>query len=117
MKLRLFVACVCAIAATYALAADTPPQVDWSKVPGRTVTLFYPGQSSYEWLRRTHMGDSKAMTAAQRGVACMKCHEGDEKAMGAKFDLKGFHDQVLEDGAVPLAYLRDKIRMWSAPTR
>jgi uncharacterized protein (DUF885 family) len=40
-----------------------------------------------------------------------------KKSMGAKFDLKGFHDRILEDGAVPLAYLRDKIRKWSAPTR
>jgi hypothetical protein len=34
-----------------ALAADLAT-IDWSKVPVANVTLFYPGQSSYEWLRR-----------------------------------------------------------------
>ncbi len=38
-------------------------------------------------------------------------------AMGARFDLKAFHDRVLEDGGVPLGFLRDKIRAWSAPPR
>jgi uncharacterized protein (DUF885 family) len=36
-----------------------------------------------------------------------------EKAMGSRFDLKGFHDRVLEDGAVPLTFLREKIRTWA----
>jgi uncharacterized protein (DUF885 family) len=36
-----------------------------------------------------------------------------EKAMGSRFDLKAFHDRVLEDGAVPLTFLRAKIRRWS----
>ena len=36
-----------------------------------------------------------------------------EKAMGAKFDIKAFHDRVLEDGGVPLTYLREKVRAWS----
>jgi len=35
-----------------------------------------------------------------------------EKAMGAKFDIKAFHDRVLEDGGVPLTFLRGKIRNW-----
>jgi hypothetical protein len=38
------------LTAVPALAAD-PATIDWSKVPAVTVTLFYPGQSSYEWLR------------------------------------------------------------------
>jgi uncharacterized protein (DUF885 family) len=37
-----------------------------------------------------------------------------EKAMGARFDLKAFHDRVLEDGAVPLTFLREKIRAWAS---
>jgi uncharacterized protein (DUF885 family) len=35
-----------------------------------------------------------------------------EKAMNAKFDIKAFHDRVLEDGGVPLTFLRGKIRAW-----
>jgi len=33
--------------------------------------------------------------------------------MGSKFDIKAFHDRVLEDGAVPLTFLVGKIRKWS----
>ena len=58
-----------------ALAAD-PASIDWSKVPAKTVTLFYPGQSSYEWLTTDHRkADSdKGMKAVQRGQSCLKCH-------------------------------------------
>jgi uncharacterized protein (DUF885 family) len=31
-------------------------------------------------------------------------------AAGSAFDLKVFHDRVLEDGSVPLTFLREKIR-------
>ncbi len=34
------------------------------------------------------------------------------KALGAKFDLRAFHDLVLEDGAVPLSALREKVERW-----
>ena len=27
------------------------PPADWSQIPTKTVKLFYPGQSSYQWLR------------------------------------------------------------------
>jgi uncharacterized protein (DUF885 family) len=37
--------------------------------------------------------------------------------MGAKFDLRAFHDRVLEDGGVPLGYLRRKIRAWQASAK
>jgi uncharacterized protein (DUF885 family) len=37
-----------------------------------------------------------------------------EKIMVGRFDIKAFHDRVLEDGAVPLPYLREKIRAWAA---
>jgi uncharacterized protein (DUF885 family) len=40
--------------------------------------------------------------------------EDAQKAMGDRFDLKAFHDRVLEDGGVPLAYLREKIAAWSS---
>ena len=34
--------------------------------------------------------------------------------LGPRFDIKAFHDRVLEDGAVPLGYLTEKIRNWIA---
>jgi uncharacterized protein (DUF885 family) len=40
-----------------------------------------------------------------------------ERAQGPKFDIKAFHDRVLEDGGVPLTFLRAKIRAWSGAAR
>jgi uncharacterized protein (DUF885 family) len=37
-----------------------------------------------------------------------------EDRLGARFDIKAFHDRVLEDGAVPLGYLTQKVREWIA---
>jgi uncharacterized protein (DUF885 family) len=35
-----------------------------------------------------------------------------EEKLGPRFDIKAFHDRVLEDGGVPLIYLTQKIRGW-----
>jgi len=40
-----------------------------------------------------------------------------ERAQGPRFDIKAFHDRVLEDGGVPLTFLRAKIRAWSGGAR
>jgi uncharacterized protein (DUF885 family) len=37
-----------------------------------------------------------------------------EKALGKKFDVKAFHDEVLKDGAIPLEVLEAKIDRWIA---
>lgn len=37
-----------------------------------------------------------------------------KQAMGRNFDIKQFHDRVLEDGAVPVSFLHEKIRQWAA---
>ena len=48
-RLALFLSLGVVVAGS-AAAAD-PATIDWSKVPATNVKLFYPGQSSYEWLR------------------------------------------------------------------
>jgi uncharacterized protein (DUF885 family) len=40
-----------------------------------------------------------------------------ERALGAKFDIKRFHDAVLKDGAMPLPILDAKIERWIAAER
>ena len=40
-----------------------------------------------------------------------------EQALGKKFDVKAFHDEVLKDGAVPLEVLELKIDSWIAASR
>ncbi len=77
---------IAALSVTPAMGAD-PAKIDWGKIPVTTVTLFFPGQSSYEWLRNDHQGD-KGAKATQRMQTCTKCHEGDEEKMGNKL-VKG----------------------------
>jgi uncharacterized protein (DUF885 family) len=40
-----------------------------------------------------------------------------EAALGTRFDIKGFHDQVLNTGSLPLAILEQKIDAWIAARR
>jgi uncharacterized protein (DUF885 family) len=40
-----------------------------------------------------------------------------EKALGKKFNIAAFHDEVLKDGAVPLEVLEAKIDRWIASSR
>jgi len=37
-----------------------------------------------------------------------------EKALGAKFDIRAFHDELLKDGALPLDLLEAKMNDWAA---
>ena len=46
-----------------------------------------------------------------------RAREAASDAMGDAFDLKGFHDRVLEDGSVPLSFLSAKIRRWATGPR
>ena len=55
--------------------------IDWASVPGKSIVLFYPGQSSYEWaLTESSMSGAKAFRT--EGKNCDTCHVGEEKDMG-----------------------------------
>ncbi|NQV85191.1 MAG: hypothetical protein HQ494_15375 [Rhodospirillales bacterium] len=58
------------------------PPSDWSGVPTKTVKLFYPGQSSYQWLRSSE--HKRADKKTKKGDSCVSCHEGEEVEIGNK---------------------------------
>lgn len=84
MNKSAFILAWAALTAGPALAAD-PAGIDWSKIPAKTVTLFYPGQSSYEWLRTDNHPGAKLVLD---GNTCAMCHTGKEKDKGDKL-VKG----------------------------
>ena len=88
MKRTLLFLSFAALGASHAMAAD-PAKINWSKIPAVTVPLFYPGQSSYEWLLSdAHKG---AVKETKRGDACTSCHDEDdaEKDIGNKIVAGG----------------------------
>ena len=70
------------IMAASAVGAAEVGTVDWSKIPAKSVTLFYPGQSTYDWLLSPD--HKKGDKQVPQGKACVTCHEGDEKDIGNK---------------------------------
>lgn len=81
---------ISAIAAGCASLPTGPQGIDWNAIPATKVTLFYPGQSSYQWLRsEAHKG---AARETARGDACVSCHDDpkEEQLQGTKI-LKGNH--------------------------
>ena len=77
--------CFCASVGLAAMAlasgaAWAAPPSDWSAIPTTTVKLFFPGQSSFQWLRSS--GHKRADTKVLKGDSCVSCHEGEEAEMG-----------------------------------
>jgi Ethylbenzene dehydrogenase len=69
---------------TPALAAD-PRTIDWQTIPAKSITLFYPGESTYDWLVSP---GHKGARSVKQGKSCVSCHEADEKDLGSKL-VKG----------------------------
>jgi uncharacterized protein (DUF885 family) len=60
--------------------------------------IIYPGQA----------------TAYMLGaIEITRLRDEAKQTMGGRFDIKAFHDRVLEDGAVPVSFLSSKIRAWA----
>ncbi len=57
--------------------------IDWSEVKAKTVTLFYPGQASFEWVR-TGKDHGGARAFSKLGDRCATCHAKEVRDMGAK---------------------------------
>lgn len=53
---------------------------DWNGIPKSEITLFYPGQASYQWIMgKDHAKGAKALA---QGRNCLYCHEGEEADKG-----------------------------------
>ncbi len=61
--------------------------------------IIYPGQATAYMLGKLEI--SRARDEARQ-------------TLGQKFTIKSFHDRVLEDGAIPVSFLHEKIRAWAA---
>jgi len=81
MKRTALLIGVAALTAGPAFAVD-PATVNWSSVPTKTIKLFYPGQSTYQWLRSP--AHKRANMQTKEGQACVACHKGEEEEMGNK---------------------------------
>jgi len=53
---------------------------DWSAIPTKTLSLFFPGQSSYQWLRSPE--HKRAFKKTMQGDSCVSCHEDEEEELG-----------------------------------
>lgn len=62
--------------------------IDWASVPSSTLTLFYPGQASFEWVQngKSHGG---ARPLTKGGEACSTCHAKELKTIGDKIVAGG----------------------------
>lgn len=69
---------------TSAPAAD-PQTIDWSKISAKSLALFYPGDSTYDWLLSPgHIGAGQVT----QGRPCLTCHKGTENTLGNRI-VKG----------------------------
>jgi len=60
-------------------AQESTP-INWQNVPASEITLFYPGQSSWEWVLTP--SDHPGAQRFREGKNCAECHTGDEVPMG-----------------------------------
>jgi hypothetical protein len=70
-RLPLFAA-LTALCTASAMAAE-PATIDWTRIKATSVPLFFPGQSSFEWLRSdAHKGAGRKV---ESGQSCVSCHD------------------------------------------
>jgi len=65
-------------------------------------------------IRRYFVTPGQATSYKVGMVRILQLREEARKTMGARFDLKGFHDVVLSAGALPLPVLESRVRRWAA---
>ena len=80
------------------LLTNTPnPEGDATKAIERYIV--YPGQATAYMIGK---------------LKIMELREKARKKLGGKFDIRAFHDEVLENGPVPLDILEENVDAWIA---
>lgn len=74
--------------ATASAGGAVAPDVDWGTIAGADLTLFYPGQASFEWVQngKTHGG---ARPLTKGGDSCSTCHAKELDMIGNKIVAGG----------------------------
>ena len=57
---------------------------------------------------------SQALAYKVGQLKILELRDRAKKALGDKFDIRGFHDQVIDSGALPLDVLEERINSWIA---
>ncbi|MEH6813012.1 MAG: NapC/NirT family cytochrome c [Motiliproteus sp.] len=91
------------------VAAATPAAgtgVEWASVPNREITIFYPGQTSMEWMRRGK--DHGGARPYKAGDRCVDCHDAETADMGQKIvtgEKKKVEPTIIPDkrGSIPVS--------------
>lgn len=70
-------AAVCAVLTGFAVAAADAAEVNWEQVDGTTITTFYPGIASWDFLLGTdHKQGARVIRKLSK--SCAECHIGDD---------------------------------------
>jgi hypothetical protein len=73
---------VLVLASLGTVSSHAAAPADWSKVPSKKLTLFYPGVSPMEWITKgTEHSGFKGM---KKGESCTACHEEELAEFGKK---------------------------------
>ena len=78
LRKTLMIAVSCVMAGL-AMAASAN-SVNWSSIDAKEVKLFFPGQSSYQWLRSKE--HKRADKKTWQGDSCVGCHDDEEADLG-----------------------------------
>jgi cytochrome c-type protein NapC len=82
MTIKASITAAAAALATALAAGAAWAAPDWSKVPKKTIGVFYPGVGSMEWtLTGTEHGGARGM---RKGETCASCHDQETADMGKK---------------------------------
>lgn len=84
-------------------------------------------QQVIDYMHANDVNDALAQTEADRYIAwpgqalaykmgqltILKLRDEAKKQLGEKFDLKAFHDEILNGGAMPLDLLQERVQAWT----